>query len=67
MLVAAAIHDIDHPALTNKFLAATEHPLSLLHSNRSILESHSLAEACVARHHFGPALLAPRGLGLGRK
>eukprot|EP01135_Chromosphaera_perkinsii_P002662 Nk52_evm30s226 gene=Nk52_evmTU30s226 len=39
-LLAAIIHDLDHPGVTNAFLVNTESPLCLLHGKESVLENH---------------------------
>jgi hypothetical protein len=42
-LIAALIHDTDHPAVMNPFLIAIRHPLAVLYNNRSVLENHHAA------------------------
>mmetsp|Transcript_19736 Transcript_19736/g.42501 ORF Transcript_19736/g.42501 Transcript_19736/m.42501 type:complete len:386 (-) Transcript_19736:375-1532(-) len=42
-LLAALIHDTDHPGVMNPFLTATRHPLAVLYNDRSILENHHAA------------------------
>ena len=44
-LVAAAIHDVGHPGLTNPFLCAIHHPLAILYNDTSVLENHHAATA----------------------
>ena len=44
-LVAAAIHDYDHPGLNNAFQVRTETPRAVLYNDRSVLENHHLAAA----------------------
>lgn len=44
-LIAAAIHDVDHPARNNKFLIETNHELALLYNDESVLENHHLSVA----------------------
>jgi len=44
-VVAAAIHDYDHPGRTNNFLIATKDTLALRYNDRSVLENHHLAKA----------------------
>eukprot|EP00729_Bicosta_minor_P008663 gene8663-13078_t len=41
MLIAAAIHDFEHPGVNNSYLASVEHGLALRYNNISILEAHS--------------------------
>ena len=45
VLLAAAIHDYDHPGKTNAFLVATRDPLALLYNDRSVLENHHISYA----------------------
>jgi len=40
MLLSAIVHDIDHPGVSNAFLAGTENLLIRLHGHESILEQH---------------------------
>ena len=43
MLIAAAIHDYDHPGFNNNYHTRTNAFLSTLYNDRSILESHHVA------------------------
>ena len=45
MLIAAAIHDFEHPGVNNAYLANVQHGLALRYNNISILEAHSCAAA----------------------
>jgi len=36
MLIAAAIHDLDHMGRTSSFLVNAEHPLALLYNDMSV-------------------------------
>lgn len=44
-LFAAAIHDVDHPGLTNQYLVNASDELAVLYNDESVLENHSLAVA----------------------
>ncbi|XP_074598258.1 phosphodiesterase dunce isoform X2 [Brevipalpus obovatus] len=44
-LFAAAIHDIDHPGVTNQYLINSSSELALMYNDESVLENHSLAVA----------------------
>ncbi|KAG3118820.1 hypothetical protein PI125_g2528 [Phytophthora idaei] len=44
-LVAAAVHDVNHPGVNNAFLVATTAPLAIKYSGDSVLERMHLAEA----------------------
>ncbi|KPM02240.1 calcium/calmodulin-dependent 3',5'-cyclic nucleotide phosphodiesterase 1C-like protein [Sarcoptes scabiei] len=44
-LWAAAIHDIDHPGVTNQYLINSSSELALMYNDESVLEAHSLAVA----------------------
>ncbi|KAJ3079450.1 High affinity cAMP-specific 3',5'-cyclic phosphodiesterase 7A [Rhizoclosmatium hyalinum] len=44
-IIAAAIHDVDHPGVTNAYLVSTGHPLALRYNDIAVLESHHCATA----------------------
>ncbi|XP_067124174.1 3',5'-cyclic-AMP phosphodiesterase 4C-like isoform X1 [Centruroides vittatus] len=44
-LFAAAIHDADHPGVTNQYLINSSSELALMYNDESVLENHSLAVA----------------------
>lgn len=46
-LFAAAIHDVDHPGLTNQYLINSGSELAIMYNDESVLENHSLAVAFV--------------------
>jgi hypothetical protein len=46
LLCAAAIHDIDHPALENTFMVKAHSDLTYLYNDASVLESHHAAFGC---------------------
>jgi len=45
ILIASAIHDVDHPGLTNQFLINTNNTLAIIYNDISILENHHLSVA----------------------
>ena len=45
ILLAAAMHDYDHPGYTNAFLIAKGDPLAILYNDKSVLENHHVAAA----------------------
>lgn len=42
-VVAAIVHDVDHPGRTNTFLVKRGAPLALLYNDRSVLENHHVS------------------------
>ena len=44
-LFAAAIHDVDHPGVTNQYLVNTGSELALMYNDVSVLENHHLSTA----------------------
>ena len=49
-LIAAAIHDFDHPGVSNAFLVKSRHEKAILYNDRSVLENHHLASAFLLMH-----------------
>lgn len=45
MYIAAIIHDVDHPGVSNNFLIATLNPMTLLYNDKSVLENHHCSTA----------------------
>jgi len=48
LVIAALLHDYDHPGVTNAFLINSKHPLAMLYNDISVLESHHVAAALTA-------------------
>ena len=44
-LIAAAVHDVDHPGVSNQFLVAIRHDLAIMYNDISVLENHHVATA----------------------
>uniref|UniRef100_A0A667G841 Phosphodiesterase n=1 Tax=Lynx canadensis TaxID=61383 RepID=A0A667G841_LYNCA len=42
-IFASAIHDVDHPGVSNQFLVNTNSELALMYNDASVLENHHLA------------------------
>eukprot|EP00002_Diphylleia_rotans_P027776 TRINITY_DN557_c0_g4_i2.p1 TRINITY_DN557_c0_g4~~TRINITY_DN557_c0_g4_i2.p1 ORF type:complete len:798 (+),score=147.74 TRINITY_DN557_c0_g4_i2:193-2586(+) len=45
LLVAAIVHDIDHPGRTNIFMVASESEYALVYNDKSVLENHHSSTA----------------------
>jgi hypothetical protein len=50
-LFAAIIHDMEHPGFNNDFLVKTRAPVAITYSDRSVLESHHVAQGFRALLH----------------
>jgi hypothetical protein len=44
-LLAAAVHDFEHPGFNNQFLVRTKHKMAIRYNDNSILENHHIASA----------------------
>lgn len=44
-LIAATVHDVDHPGRTNSFLCNASSELAILYNDTAVLESHHAALA----------------------
>lgn len=44
-LIAAVVHDVDHPGYTNSFLCNAGNELAILYNDIAVLESHHAALA----------------------
>jgi len=42
-LIAAGIHDVDHPGVNNFYLVNTKSPLAVVYNDKSVLESYHAA------------------------
>lgn len=42
-LIAAAVHDVDHPGVNNFYLVNTKSPMALLYNDKSVLENYHIA------------------------
>ena len=45
ILIAAAVHDVGHPARNNQFLVLTQHRLSVVYHDQSVLENYHIARS----------------------
>jgi len=53
LLLAAAIHDFEHPGLTGDHLVAMSHPWALQYNDRAVLEQHHLSASFALLHSPG--------------
>jgi 3'5'-cyclic nucleotide phosphodiesterase len=45
VIIACAIHDLDHPGVNNTFLVQSSHPLAILYNDTAVLEAHHVSKA----------------------
>ncbi|KAJ3271706.1 tRNA N6-adenosine threonylcarbamoyltransferase [Terramyces sp. JEL0728] len=45
IIIASAVHDLDHPGINNNFLVQVNHPMAVLYNDIAVLESHHVARA----------------------
>merc|ERR1740122_168065 len=57
VLLAAAVHDVGHPAVNNDFLVKTRDPLAMRYNDRSPLENYHAAFAFELMQEKGVDLL----------
>ena len=57
-VLSAAIHDVDHPGLTNQYLINKGSELALMYNDDSVLENHHLAVAFKILQHESRDILA---------
>ena len=58
LLMAAAVHDFNHPGTNNGHEVKMVSELALLHSDQSVLERHHIASAFSVMHARGCDMLA---------
>jgi hypothetical protein len=45
LIIASAVHDLDHPGINNNFLVQVQHPMAIMYNDLAVLESHHVARA----------------------
>ncbi|KAG8344307.1 putative 3', 5'-cyclic nucleotide phosphodiesterase [Trypanosoma vivax] len=58
-ILAAAVHDFDHPGLNNNFHSRTNAHLSIIYNDRSTLENHHISSTFQLLRHPAYNVLAP--------
>lgn len=58
VMLAAACHDVGHPAVNNDFMAKTSHPLALRYNDKAILENFHVATFFELSRELGVDMLA---------
>jgi len=53
-LLAASIHDFEHPGLNNNYIIRTKHPMSIRYNDISVLENHHVSAGFIAMMSVEP-------------
>lgn len=53
LLLAAAVHDLGHPGLSNAFLVSTRNHWAVVYNDRSVNENMHISQAFVIAHELG--------------
>ena len=53
LIISAAIHDVEHPAVNNGYLVATNDHLAIAYNDKSPLENHHVSSAFMIMQREG--------------